>query len=353
MAARRVRSGRTEGAEPTQRTGTTVAVLGDGPVGAAVAAGLAGRGPVRRLGLEATTPEADLRAALDGAGAAVVVAHRGDLAAWLAEPAARRRQDAVTVALRAVAAARETGVGHVVLLSSAMVHGPRTDGSVIHDADPLGAPDGGVVGDLLAVEAAVASAMDGGPRLSVLRPAALVGPGVDTLVTRHFEAPRLLVVRGAAREWQFIHLDDLAAAVAHVLDHALAGSLTVGAEGALSTPDVVRLARLRRIELSEATAFGTAERLHRVGVLPAPASDLAFAIHPWTVASDGLRASGWRPSVGNEACLRELVEAARGRLALAGRRVGQRDVATLGTAGAAIAVLGTAALWRQSRGRRR
>ena len=36
-----------------------------------------------------------------------------------------------------------------------------------------------------------------GPRLTAVRPAALVGDGVDTVTTRHFEAPRLLTLRGA------------------------------------------------------------------------------------------------------------------------------------------------------------
>ena len=49
---------------------------------------------------------------------------------------------------------------------------------------------------------------------------------------------------------------------------------------------------MRRIELAAATAFGTAERLHRVGVLPAPASELAFVVYPWTVAADRLRRGG-------------------------------------------------------------
>ena len=42
---------------------------------------------------------------------------------------------------------------------------------------------------------------------------------------------------------------------------------------------------MRRVELSMAAAMGTADRLHRVGVLPAPASDLAFVAFPWAVSA--------------------------------------------------------------------
>ena len=43
---------------------------------------------------------------------------------------------------------------------------------------------------------------------------------------------------------------------------------------------------MRRIELPSALAFGTAERLHRLGVIPAPASDLQYVVHPWVVPVD-------------------------------------------------------------------
>ena len=72
---------------------------------------------------------------------------------------------------------------------------------------------------------------------------------------------------------------------------------------------------MRRIELAATTAFGTAERLHRVGVLPAPASELAFVVYPWTVASDRLRAAGWEPRWSSAAVPRR---AARGRAGPAG-----------------------------------
>ena len=41
---------------------------------------------------------------------------------------------------------------------------------------------------------------------------------------------------------------------------------------------------MRRVELGMVAAMGTADRLHRVGVLPAPASDLAFVAFPWAVS---------------------------------------------------------------------
>lgn len=293
--------------------------------------------------------------ALVGADVVVVVPHGGDFAAPAGTPAVERRAGGVAHAQRVLAAARAVGVRHVVVISSAMVHGATPGQPVITDGAALiTTDDGGLVGDLLAVEAVVARVRRRRtPLVTVLRPAALVGQGIDTMITRHFEAPRLLMVRGTVREWQFAHVDDVASAVEHAVRHGLAGALTVGAGDVLSPTQVEVASGMRRIELAAVTAFGTAERLHRVGVLPAPASELAYTVYPWTVASDRLRASGWEPAWSSAACLEVLLESGTGRLAVAGRRVGARDAAALGAAGAAVAFLGTAAIWRQARGRRR
>jgi hypothetical protein len=187
--------------------------------------------------------------------------------------------------------------------------------------------------------------------VTVLRPAALLGPEDDTVITRHLEAPRLQVVLEAKTRWQFCHLADLADAVAVAVGQGLVGPLTVGCEGWLDQDEIERLSGLRRVELPATLAFGTAERLHRLGVLPAPVSDLAYVVHPWVVASSGLRAAGWVPAHDNATCLVELLEQVRGHHAVAARRLDRKDAA-LGAAGAAVALVGTAALVRRRRGRK-
>ena len=300
-------------------------------------------------------PAVEPQVALLGADVVVLVLHDGDFASYASTPAVERRSSGVAHTQRVLAAARAVGAKHVVVVSSAMVHGATADRDLItDDAALITVDDDGLVGDLLAVEAVVARVRRRRtPLVTVLRPAALVGPGVDTLITRHFEAPRLLTVRGAVREWQFVHVDDLASAAEHAVRHGLTGALTVGAIDTLSPAQVEASSGLRRIELAAVTAFGTAERLHRVGVLPTPSSELAYVVYPWTVASDRLRASGWVSAWSSDACLDALLDGAGRRLTVVGRRVGPRDAAALGAAGAAVAFLGTAAILRQARARRR
>jgi hypothetical protein len=94
-----------------------------------------------------------------------------------------------------VTAAAASGVKRVVIVTSASVYGALPDNAVplAEDAPLLAVPEG-IVADLLEMERVAEDARRVHPGLEVVvvRPAALVGPGVDTLVTRHFSAPRLL-----------------------------------------------------------------------------------------------------------------------------------------------------------------
>jgi nucleoside-diphosphate-sugar epimerase len=344
------------GSAVTQRLLARTPAAGNGP--AAVARVLAldtVRGPAQgatwRVG---PLDDPSLVQRLRGADVVVHLAAPTDLAAALAEPATRRRERVVRTAQATATAAAAVGAHRLVSVTSAMVLGaaPGNPVPLPDDAPVQAVPDAGVVGDLLEVEQVLARVPRTHPGLAVtvLRPATLVGPGVDTVVGRHFEAPRLLVVHDVRTVWQFCHVDDLAEAVVTAVTAGLDGPLTVGSEGVLEQADVERLSGMRRVELPAALAFGTAERLHRVGVLPAPATDLAYVVHPWAVSAQRLREVGWTPVHDNETCLGVLLEQVRGHHAVASRRLDRKDAA-LGAAGAAVALVGTAAIVRRRRRR--
>ncbi|WP_441250339.1 NAD-dependent epimerase/dehydratase family protein [Kitasatospora sp. McL0602] len=250
------------------------------------------------------------------------------------------------------------GVSRVVLCTSAMVYGALADNEVplAEDAELLATEEASLVGDLLEIERLARRAPRAHPGLqvTVLRPAVVVGPGVDTVLTRHFEAPRLLVVAGSRPCWQFCHIDDLASALEYAALGLVEGEVTVGCDGWLEQEDVESLSGIRRMELPAALALGTAARLHRLGLTPAPAGDLAYTMYPWVVSGSRLHEAGWRPSRTNEQVLGELLAQVSGKHAVAGRRLGGKEAATsLGAAGATVALVGTAALVRRARKRRR
>jgi nucleoside-diphosphate-sugar epimerase len=255
--------------------------------------------------------------------------------------------------LTAAAAGR---VGRVVLVTSAMVYGAWPDNPIpLPESAPLRAdPDDSVVGDLLEIERLAERSPRAHPGLevTVVRPAALVGEDIDTMITRHFEAPRLLAVRGCAPRWQFCHVEDLVSALELAAAGEVSGQVAVGCDGWLEQQQVEEISGLRRIELPARLTFATAQRLHRAGITPVPMTDLHFVVYPWVVDCAALRDAGWKPGYENAAALEVLLHARAGRHAVAGRRLDRKD-ATITAAGATVAVLGTAAIVRRARRRRR
>ncbi|HVF06042.1 MAG TPA: NAD-dependent epimerase/dehydratase family protein [Frankiaceae bacterium] len=272
---------------------------------------------------------------------------------------AERRAANVRGTANVLEAAGAAGARHVTLVTSAMVYGALPDNPVpLDETAPLRAlRDDSLVGDFVEVERQAESHRhtDPGVTVAVLRPATLCGQGADSVLTRHFESPRLLVVRGSAPLWQFLHIADLEAACVVAALTGIDGPYDVAPDGWLTQADVEAIAGKRRIELPPAVAFGTAERLHRAGVTRAPASELAYVAHPWVVAGHRLRQAGWTPEYGN-------AEALRAQLALGGdehvvvgaRRVARGDAtrAAAGATGATVALLGAAAVLRARRRRR-
>src|SRR5262249_42287301 len=277
-----------------------------------------------------------------------------DLAAG-SDPKSRRAHN-VRGAQTVLTAAAAGGVGRVVLITSAMVYGARAENPVpIAESAPLNAdPDGSVVGDFMEIEQLAERSPRANPGMSItiVRPAALVGEGIDTLVTRHFEAPRLLAVKGCAPRWQFCHVADLLSAIELAAAGEVKGAFAVGSDGWLEQDQVEELSGLRRIELPAGVTFGTAQRLHRAGITPAPVSALHYVVYPWVVDCQALREAGWQPSVTNAQALQVLLEQRAGHHAVAGRRLQRKDAA-ITAAGAAVAVIGTAALLRPVRERGR
>ncbi|MFB4312608.1 NAD-dependent epimerase/dehydratase family protein [Actinomadura sp. 21ATH] len=268
-----------------------------------------------------------------------------------------RRTHNVRGAQTVVTAAAAARVRRVVLVTSAMVYGAGPGNAVPLPEDaPLGAEaDAGIAGDFLEIEELAAGAATTHPGLdvTVVRPAALVGPDVDTVITRHFEAPRLLSVKGSTPGWQFCHIEDLASALELVVVEGITGVLGVGCDGWLGTEEVAEITGKRPFELPAALTFGMAQRLHRLGMTPAPATDLHYVAYPWVVDCARLRAAGWKPAYDNTTALQVLAEESAGRHAVVGRRVGGREATMATAAGATVAAIGAAAAIRRARKRRR
>jgi len=357
VAGPRVRS------EPNTDGSGTVAVTGAGSaIGRLLAERLAGDKGYSVVGIDQTPAEikgvdwrtVDVRdpAVRDALAGADVVVHL----------AVDRDADSAAIERRAInvrgtdtllAAAVAANVPRFVLVTSAMVYGALPDNPVpLSDDSPvLADPDLSQVGDWVEMERLATRMQRAHPSLQVVRvrPASLVAPCADLGLPRMFDAPRLLVIKGSEPRWQFCHVDDLVAALELAVRGEVDGPVTVACDGWLAQSDVEQISGMRSIVVPSSVAFATAERLHRVGVLPTPAAELRYLAHPWVVDSATLRAAGWSPKWSNEEALRHHLES------LGERRPArlQRKDATRAAAGAAVAVVGTVAIARARAARRR
>ena len=248
-----------------------------------------------------------------------------------------------------LAAAAALGLRHVVLCTSAAVYGARPDNPVpLPDAAPLttDADPGSLLAEHLEVERLAAQARARGVPVTVLRPAEVVGlpPAYDGVQLRQLHAARLLAVRGVEPQWQLCHVEDLVTALETALTKAPPGGYGVASDGSLPQSRVEAVAGKTRLELPAAMAVATVERLKRIGMTTASPRELDHLQGTLVLASDGLRACGWEPLWSNEKALQDH---------LARRRGGDGRNAAYGAAGATVALLGTAALVRQARRRRR
>ena len=388
-----------------RRTGAVVAVTGAGSgAGAAVLAHLAESPRIARaIGVDPGPPPPRRRRAtwrqvdvLDPGSAGTfagvdAVAH---LAVDLTSSSDRdgQRQRNTRAAQTVITAAFAAGVRRVVVVGSALAYGAYADNPVpLPDDAPLRAvPEASAVGDLLEVEriAAASRRSHRGLAVTVLRPAVVLGAGDREPMAALLAAPAaaadprrrhplaVLPRRRPGRRGR--------AGRAGPGRRVSTGRPTSPATGWLDHDELERVSGRRSLELPERVAVGMAERLHRLGITPAPPSELAYLVHPWVVDCGRLRAAGWSPRYTNAEAVADHLRSLRGRpvgrrgrvqagrvqagrvqagrvqagRVQAGRgrsperRLGSPAVVGGAAAGAAVALVGTAALVRRARRRR-
>jgi nucleoside-diphosphate-sugar epimerase len=235
-----------------------------------------------------------------------------------------------------LAAITEHGIPALVHLSDAMVYGAHPDNALPLDEQcPLRAnPDFSPAYHHLLAEELVeelAQATDG-PRVAVLRPAAALGPGVDHTVARHLAAPRLLLVAENEPPLQFVHIDDLAAALHLAVTGDLRGAYNVAADGWVAEDELCTVLGRRPARVPETVAFELTRRLWSRGFGTTPPGALHFLMHPCVVGTTKLKEAGWAPTRSNREALREFAAGHAGWLQVGRMRVRARDLAVTGFA---------------------
>lgn len=277
---------------------------------------------------------------------AVSVVHLAD---GRSSPGAASTMDALDAVLGAAA---ECGVGHMVVLSSAMVYGAHRDNPIpipeSHPLRPEPTLDYAVTKAELELRAR-SWARRTGAGLAVLRPATSFSEAGSTWIGLALRAALALRPDQVDPPVQFVHDQDLADAVILAVVKQLDSTYNVAADGWIGADDFralrgeseVRLPeQIGRLRLRAAKSLGDESLL--AGLEP-------YVRHPWVVATDKLKAEGWRAAYSNE----ESYVAGTPPPLLATIGPKRRQELALGVASAAGAAVIGGALWTVRRLSRR
>jgi nucleoside-diphosphate-sugar epimerase len=248
---------------------------------------------------------------------------------------------------RVLVAADRAGILSLVHLSSATVYGAWPDNPVPLPEDAALRPNPGFTFALEKAEAerTIAEWADAHPAaaVAILRPAVTVGtPTFGSDGPALYEA--LAGTKGprpgdGGRPLQFLHVDDLAAAVVLAWERRLQGVYNVAPDGWITEDEARALAGgVARVTLPGRLVRLLATigwHLLRTGM---PKEALPYSVHPWVVANDRLRTSGWAAEYSNEEALVKSDERSHWGDLPPSRR---QEVALLAAAGAIVAAAGT------------
>lgn len=137
--------------------------------------------------------------------------------------------------------------------------------------------------------------------VAVLRPSVTVSDEGPDELGRVLAAARVVAPADGASPAQFVHVDDVAAAVDLVRRCRAEGAFNVAPDGAIPADRIRALVGgAPRVPLPawlarRLTAFGW-----RYQLAPTPPGFVPFVTESWVVANDRLRSLGWSPSMTNE-----------------------------------------------------
>jgi nucleoside-diphosphate-sugar epimerase len=216
-------------------------------------------------------------------------------------PCPTRDDDCATEGLRLVESASAVGVEHVVVVSSAAVYGAWPDNPVPLTEDAALRPNPGsdyALGKAETERRWGAWAVEHpGVTLAVLRPARVVGDDDEQWVAVALRAATRWGMGDSEAPTQYVHVDDLASAVALAVERTLDGIYNVAPEGWLEGQEVQALAGTPlRVPVPPVLAALLARWCWSRGMGGVAPEWIPYATFPWVVASDRLRAEGWDPA---------------------------------------------------------
>jgi UDP-glucose 4-epimerase len=194
--------------------------------------------------------------------------------------------------LNVLAAAAAAGVGHLVLRSFTAVYGAhgRNPASLTEDRPLQPNLSLGWAREKLEAEQHAASFARRYPgmKVTVLRFAALFGPGVRTFYTAIFDHRLVPVLMGYDPLVQLLHPDDAQSALLAALERGVGGAFNIVPSRPIPLLAALHLAGKVSLPVPHPVAYPAAELLWAAGLADAPAGFVDFARYPFV--ADGEKA---------------------------------------------------------------
>jgi UDP-glucose 4-epimerase len=230
------------------------------------------------------------------------IVHLASIRHFAAHPAVRHEVN-VHGTQRLIEFAVAHGVKQVVIMSSSYVYGALPDNPYYMDESfPLNVsrtyPE---MRDLAEMDMTATAFLWRYPEvlISVLRPVNVLGYHVHSAIGRYLRRERVPTLLGFDPMMQFIHEDDLAEAIALMLEYETRGVFNVTGPGAVPLRVAIEEIGGTPLPLLDAVARPVIGRLFRWGLYPFPPGAMDFVKYQCTL--DGSRfqaATGFKPRLG-------------------------------------------------------
>jgi UDP-glucose 4-epimerase len=216
--------------------------------------------------------------------------------------------------LFAAASAPGSTVRNVVVKSSTLVYGSnREDPTWFSEETPRSAlPRTPVERSLLAVEGYVRDFAEDNPHVNVtlLRFSNVLGPDIVTPASNALELPIVPSLFGFDPRLQFVHEDDVVAAMMFTLDSEVPGIYNVAGDGLLPWSEVARICGKRTIPMPPFGMSLAASPLRRLGV-ELPPELLALLKYGRGVDNRRFKRAGFKYQYTSAGTVKAFVEAQR------------------------------------------
>lgn len=193
-------------------------------------------------------------------------------------------------------ASRETGVKHIVYLSSTSVYGAHADNpTLLTETDPARPVEGFQYSqDKVAAESSLFDFAARNPEVAVtiLRACPVMGPNANNFIANSFRKPILPAIGSTDPPMQFLHEDDLVLTLARCLKLRPRGVYNLAGDGTIRWSEMVSMMECPLIRLPAPAWYFLTSAAWYLGLQSdSPACGLDFIRHRWTASTEKIKAA--------------------------------------------------------------